>query len=77
VCRDSLLLDCVPLSANSTDPECFVEGLSVVDICKPAAGTTYTLQQVLQSGQWVDGNEGSLCSVTPTTDKVSERSCRS
>lgn len=70
-CRDSLLLDCIPLSANSTEPECFVEGLSVVDACKPASVPASTLQQVIQSGRGVDGDDGSLCSLTPTLDKVS------
>lgn len=69
-CRDSLILDCIPLSANSTEPECFVEGLSVVDACKPASGPASTLQDIIKSGKGVDGDDGSLCSLTPTTDKV-------
>ena len=72
-CRDSLLLDCVPLSQGSKEPECFVEGLTVVDECKPANATGSSLQQLLSAGMAVDGDDGSLCSLVPTSDKV--RTC--
>ncbi len=71
VCRDSLLLDCVPLSQGSQVAECFVEGLQVVDECKPANGTGSSLKDMLDSGMANDGDEGSLCSLVPTDDKVS------
>ena len=69
-CRDSLLLDCVPLSQGSKVPECFVEGLTVVDECKPAESTGSSLEQLLSAGNATDGVEGSLCSLVPTSDKV-------
>ncbi len=68
--RDSLLLDCVPLSQGSKVPECFVEGLTVVDECKPAESTGSSLEQLLSAGNATDGVEGSLCSLVPTSDKV-------
>ena len=71
VCRDSLLLDCVPLSQGSQVAECFVEGLQVVDECKPANGTGSSLKDLLASGAATDGDEGSLCSLVPTEDMVS------
>ncbi len=69
--RDSLLLDCVPLSKNSTVAECFVEGLQIVDECKPANDTGSSLENLVDSGAATDGDEGSLCSLVPTADKVS------
>ena len=54
--RDSLLLDCVPLSQGSTVPECFVEGLTVVDECKPANASGASLQQLLSAGEATDGS---------------------
>ena len=68
--RDSLLLDCVPLSQGSTEPECFVEGLQVVDACAPANSTASSLKALLDAGNAVDGDDGSLCSLIPTSDKV-------
>lgn len=69
-CRDSLLLDCVPLSQGSTAAECFVEGLQVVDECQPASTTGTSLKQLLDASIATDGDEGSLCSLVPTSDQV-------
>ena len=63
--RDSLLLDCVPLSSGSTVPECFVEGLAVVDECTPNNASATPLNDLLAAGKGADGSEGSLCSLAP------------
>ena len=71
VCRDSMLLDCVPLSKGSAEPECFVEGLTIVDACTPANASASSLKQLLDSSAASDGDEGSLCSLVAPSDKVS------
>ena len=66
-----MLLDCVPLSKGSAEPECFVEGLTVVDACTPANASASSLKQLLDSSAASDGDEGSLCSLVAPSDKVS------
>ena len=68
--RDSLLLDCVPLSAGSNVSECFVDGLSVVDECAPANMSALPLADMLGVGWGTDGADGSLCSLSPADDPV-------
>lgn len=69
-CRDSLLLDCVPLSAGSAVPECFVEGLAVVDECKPATEPPATLMSFAGADTIGDGKDGSLCFTSNSTGSV-------
>ncbi|CAL8460636.1 g166 [Coccomyxa elongata] len=64
---DSLLLDCVPLSAGSAVPECFVEGLAVVDECKPATEPPATLMSFAGADTIGDGKDGSLCFTSNST----------
>lgn len=73
-CRDSLLLDCVPLSSGSKVPECFVEGLSVVDECKPATAAGSSLQALMNAGNATDGKDGALCMMDPSVGKVTSSS---
>ena len=65
-----MLLDCVSLSQGSTEPECFVEGLTTVDACAPANASASSLKQLLDAGAASDGAEGSLCSLVAPSDKV-------
>lgn len=69
-CRDSLLLDCVPLSSGSKVPECFVEGLSVVDECKPSSAAPSSLKAMLDAANGTDRKAGSLCFMSNPAGKV-------
>lgn len=60
----------MPLSAGSTVPECFVEGLGVVDECKPANGTATSIKALLDAGIGPDSDDGSLCSLTANPSQV-------